>query len=267
MTTLDELLAQGIAKIEAGDRQEGAALLAQAVLQNPRSEAGWFWLAAAVDDPARKRFCLKRALAINPASEQTQAALQQLEAVVEPAPALSETAAEPQHLSPVYAVGAKVSTPAAGLLTLSCPTCGAKLELTPDDDRFACPSCGNEHIVLRSGPEVVLKPVLERLDRVQEQVSATSAVVLSQQYKSEMDRLEKEGKAAWQTAGRGLFAAGIGGIFLLINFVFVRWDVLVNLGVILIAVGAGLGLLGWVQLRSISRRKEELNQRQIDSLN
>jgi hypothetical protein len=121
--------------------------------------------------------------------------------------------------------------------------------------------------VLRSGPEVVLKPVLERLDRVQEQVSATSAVVLSQQYKSEMDRLEKESKAAWQTAGRGLFAAGIGGIFLLINFVIVRWDLLVNLGVILIAVGAGLGLLGWVQLRSISRRKEELNQRQIDSLN
>lgn len=256
MTTMDELLAQGIAKVEAGDRQEGAALLAQAVLQNPRSEAGWYWLAAAVDDPARKRFCLKRALAINPASEQIQAALAQLEAAAEPAPALSEIPAEPEQ-----------RLPAAGLLTLSCPTCGAKLELTPDDDRFACPSCGNEHIVLRSGSEVVLKPVLERLDRVQEQVSLTSAVVLSQQYKTEMDRLEKESKAAWQTAGRGLFAAGIGGIFLLINFVFVQWNILINLGVILIAVGAGLGLLGWVQLRSISRRKEELNQRQIDSLN
>ena len=116
MTTLDELIAQGIAKIEAGDRQEGASLLAQAVLQNPRSETGWFWLAAAVDDPARKRFCLERALAINPASEQIQAALQQLEAAVEPAPALSEAAAEPQHLSPVGAVDVRFSAPAAGLI-------------------------------------------------------------------------------------------------------------------------------------------------------
>jgi hypothetical protein len=46
------------------------------------------------------------------------------------------------------------------LITLSCPSCGNKLQITEDIDRFACAECGNEHIVIRSGGVVALKPVM-----------------------------------------------------------------------------------------------------------
>ena len=46
-------------------------------------------------------------------------------------------------------------------ITLSCPSCGHKLQITDDIDRFACATCGNEYIVYRSGGVVTLKPVMD----------------------------------------------------------------------------------------------------------
>ncbi|MGI6730458.1 MAG: hypothetical protein ACOX5F_00965 [Anaerovoracaceae bacterium] len=50
-------------------------------------------------------------------------------------------------------------------LTLSCPTCSGKLQITEDIDRFACAHCGNEHVVKRSGGIVSLKPVFEAMSK------------------------------------------------------------------------------------------------------
>jgi ribosomal protein S27AE len=44
-------------------------------------------------------------------------------------------------------------------ITLSCPSCGNKLQITSDIDRFACGACGNEYVVIRKGGIVALKPV------------------------------------------------------------------------------------------------------------
>lgn len=52
-------------------------------------------------------------------------------------------------------------------ITLSCPNCGGKLEITPDMERFACKFCGNEHLVRRTGSVVSLAPVVEGLKRVE----------------------------------------------------------------------------------------------------
>ena len=50
-------------------------------------------------------------------------------------------------------------------ITLSCPTCSGKLQITEDIDRFACGHCGNEHVVKRSGGIVSLKPVFEAMSK------------------------------------------------------------------------------------------------------
>lgn len=50
-------------------------------------------------------------------------------------------------------------------MTLTCPTCGGKLQITEDIDRFACAYCGSEHIVRRSGGVVSLKPVMGLLEK------------------------------------------------------------------------------------------------------
>ncbi len=59
-------------------------------------------------------------------------------------------------------------------VTLTCPTCGGKLQITNDIDRFACGHCGNEQIVKRSGGIVSIAPVMEGLQKIE---SATSATV------------------------------------------------------------------------------------------
>lgn len=53
-------------------------------------------------------------------------------------------------------------------ITLACPKCGGKLEITPDMDRFECRYCGNEHIVKRNGYDISLTPVVEGIKRVEQ---------------------------------------------------------------------------------------------------
>jgi hypothetical protein len=60
-------------------------------------------------------------------------------------------------------------------VTLTCPSCGGKLQITNDIDRFACGHCGNEHVVKRSGGIVALAPVVEGLAKVQVGVDKTAS--------------------------------------------------------------------------------------------
>jgi ribosomal protein S27AE len=70
-------------------------------------------------------------------------------------------------------------------VTLSCPSCGGKLQIGHEIDRFACSHCGNEHVVKRSGGIVSLEPVIERLTKVQVGVDKTASELA-------LVRLEKE---------------------------------------------------------------------------
>ncbi len=55
-------------------------------------------------------------------------------------------------------------------VTLSCPNCGGKLQVTPDIDRFACSHCGVEQIVKRGGGIISLSPVIDAIAKVQSSV-------------------------------------------------------------------------------------------------
>lgn len=89
-------------------------------------------------------------------------------------------------------------SPAAELVSLSCPSCGGKLEITPQLERFACPYCGNEQIVRRSEGTVSLTPVVEGLKRVEtkfDQVLSGSDRMAAEQtiqrLKAEIPEMEK----------------------------------------------------------------------------
>jgi len=77
-------------------------------------------------------------------------------------------------------------------ITLSCPSCGGKLQITNDMDRFACSHCGNEHIVRRSGGTVSLAPVVEGLRKVQSGVDKTASELAIVRLKHEIEELEEE---------------------------------------------------------------------------
>lgn len=76
-------------------------------------------------------------------------------------------------------------------ITLTCPSCGAKLQITEDVDRFVCSSCRNEHIVNRSGGVFTLRAVLDGISRVQEGIDKTSAELAIARIKEEINQLGK----------------------------------------------------------------------------
>lgn len=59
----------------------------------------------------------------------------------------------------------------SSFVTLACPSCGGKLNVTNDVDRFACGYCGAEHIVRRGGGIVSLAPILGSLERIEANVA------------------------------------------------------------------------------------------------
>lgn len=77
-------------------------------------------------------------------------------------------------------------------VTLTCPSCSGKLEITNDVDRFACAHCGNEHIVRRSGGIVSLTPAIKTLKQVQASVDKTASELAIQRLEREINDLADE---------------------------------------------------------------------------
>jgi hypothetical protein len=73
------ILEQARAALAAGHKAESQGLLAQVLQQEPNNEAAWLCMAEALDDLKRKRYCLQRVLAINPASVEGRRLLAELE--------------------------------------------------------------------------------------------------------------------------------------------------------------------------------------------
>jgi predicted RNA-binding Zn-ribbon protein involved in translation (DUF1610 family) len=66
-------------------------------------------------------------------------------------------------------------------ITLTCPTCGGELEVSPDAPSYVCKHCGNEH-VLKQGSENTLLEAFAKCPKCNrnDQVRRVSAIVKSQ---------------------------------------------------------------------------------------
>lgn len=60
------------------------------------------------------------------------------------------------------------------MIKLTCHSCGGKLEITDDIERFVCGHCGTEWLVNRSGGIVSLKAVEEQLGDIKKHTSQTA---------------------------------------------------------------------------------------------
>ena len=61
------------------------------------------------------------------------------------------------------------------LLTLTCPTCGAKLKLANHINLLVCANCGNEHMVNRGDGAIYLVPMAEDMRHIRTGVDKTAA--------------------------------------------------------------------------------------------
>lgn len=95
------------------------------------------------------------------------------------------------------------------LFTLSCPSCGAKLGLTDDIQRFACAHCGTEHIVRRGGGIIALVPVLESLHAIRQGTDQTALELRMQRLRHEIgDAEDRVRKLVPQLVQRDIKKAG-----------------------------------------------------------
>ena len=75
-------------------------------------------------------------------------------------------------------------------VTLTCPSCGGKLEITEDIERFACANCGKEHLVKRGGGTILIRPITDGLAKVQTGVDRTAAELAIVRLKKEIPALK-----------------------------------------------------------------------------
>lgn len=75
-------------------------------------------------------------------------------------------------------------------ITLTCPTCGGKLQITPDVERFACAHCGSEHLVRRGAGVVSVAPVVESMDRLRRATDRTASEMAIRRIKEELSALD-----------------------------------------------------------------------------
>ena len=79
----------------------------------------------------------------------------------------------------------------ADFVTLSCPSCGAKLQVTHELERFACGFCGIELTVQRGGGIISLAHVVEGLEQVQQSVAGAESKISGVADNSELAAAEE----------------------------------------------------------------------------
>jgi DNA-directed RNA polymerase subunit RPC12/RpoP len=74
----------------------------------------------------------------------------------------------------------------ADFVTLTCPSCGGKLQITNDLETFACGYCGTEHIIKRGGGVIAIKPIIEGIKGVKIGVDKTASELAIKRLKEEI---------------------------------------------------------------------------------
>jgi ribosomal protein S27AE len=78
------------------------------------------------------------------------------------------------------------------IISLTCPSCGGKLQITNDIERFACGNCGNELLVRRFGNAISLAPVVAEIKKVKEGVDRTASELAIPRLKREIEELGQQ---------------------------------------------------------------------------
>jgi tetratricopeptide (TPR) repeat protein len=133
---LQDKLNSAIIAFKSGDKTVAQQILSELVKSEPNNENAWLWLSACLTNVDHKKYCLNKALSINPNNQNTQKALAQLESTLQPS-FDDIISGSPQVISAPAPV-------AASSTLLICPSCGGKLETPTNTDVIHCMFCGTK---------------------------------------------------------------------------------------------------------------------------
>lgn len=148
----------------------------------------------------------------------------------------------------------------ADFVTLTCPSCGGKLQITNDTERFACERCGTEHLVKRGGGVISLAPVFDKLEKVHTSVDKATAELAITRIKEEIVELERRKTSMFvsvaSSRNANYLALLLAAIGLTCYFAFLSIQTPV-FGLIAIALMIATPILcGGLYLRDINRNTE-----------
>jgi predicted RNA-binding Zn-ribbon protein involved in translation (DUF1610 family) len=156
-------------------------------------------------------------------------------------------------------------------ITLTCPTCGGKLQITDKISTFACGHCGNEHIVHREGGAVYLAPLAQDVRHIRTGVDKTAAELAVARLSKEVATLESELNEVmaitddeWAGGLTAVKVLAVFGVFLLI-YSLQSANIFMFLLQILIAIGAL-----WLAFKTYQDRKnkiESLRNAEVERIN
>lgn len=78
----------------------------------------------------------------------------------------------------------------AEILSLKCPSCGAKVESRIDSERFDCSYCGVQFQIERKAGEISLTPLTQALKTAQSSMDRSSSEMAIVRIKKEIDELQ-----------------------------------------------------------------------------
>jgi len=110
----EDLLQEGIAAFQAGDRAKARELLLEVVKMDPENEQAWYYLAASESNPTLRKQYLQTVLEINPGNAKAREVLDRIqarEAVAEQAPAPNPSSASSGSKPRIRALDPSMETP------------------------------------------------------------------------------------------------------------------------------------------------------------
>jgi len=80
----------------------------------------------------------------------------------------------------------------AEIIALICSSCGGKLKISSDINRFTCIHCGQEQIVLHSGNDFILQPLQETLSNLQQVTARNASEQAIRRIQAEISQIEEQ---------------------------------------------------------------------------
>jgi len=157
----------------------------------------------------------------------------------------------------------------ADYISLTCPTCGAKLKITDDMNNFACGHCGSEHIVKREGGAISFAPLVESEKGANNGIDKTESELAIPRLDKEIKQLEgviSEMRAKLKTEDFIKIAGGFSLYTILIVGVMsarggTYWSFGTAMGVWLGSFTVAMILMAVVTERKEAKPKKEIEKR------
>lgn len=144
-------------------------------------------------------------------------------------------------------------------ITLSCPNCGANLNITSDMETFACGYCGSRQIVQRHGGTISLKLLGDAIARVQVGTDRTAAELAVRRLREELASTELElqefESAVAYTESNAAGCGTVGCLFVLGWFITASLATTNNSALVGIAVLSTIALCIFTAIQISSNRR------------